>query len=361
VSLPVSHPLKPMLAKRIDALPSKGDWIFEPKWDGFRTLVFRDGDELFIQSRDLKPLNRYFPELEAPLRAQLPDRCVVDGEIVIAGASGLDFGALQMRIHPAESRVNKLAAEIPASVVLWDLLCLDDEDLQQRPFEDRRTLLADQLSDAAPPVYLTPATRDRAVAADWFKRFEGAGFDGVMAKQPDGSYQPNKRSMFKVKHKRTVDCVVAGYRWHKNSDKSADGGGDLVGSLLLGLNDDEGVLHHVGVAASFRDQRRRELVGELASYREDVVDHPWASWAEAEHGGQRKPGATSRWSSGKQLNWVALRPELVVEVSYDNMMARRFRHTAHFVRWRSDKPPAACTYEQVEVVPPVELAEIFSS
>jgi ATP-dependent DNA ligase len=350
-----------MLAKSRSDLPEGEGWLFEPKWDGFRALIFRDHEELLIQSRDEKPLNRYFPELEEPLKAQLPAQCVVDGELVIALGGALDFEALQLRLHPAASRVKKLAGELPASVVLWDILCVGDKSLLATPFHERRALLASTLAHAQPPVYLTPATHDRAVAADWFQRFEGAGLDGVMAKPTAGLYEPNKRVMFKVKHERDCDCVVAGFRWHK------DGAGTAVGSLLLGLYDDEGALQHVGVAASFTMVKRRELVELLAPYRDGALaSHPWGAWAgrpvevHAE-GPQRMPGGKSRWSQGKDLSWEPLRPELVVEVAYDHMQGRRFRHTAQFRRWRTDKKPSDCTYAQLEVVPPEELATIFAS
>ncbi|MDB4968302.1 MAG: ATP-dependent ligase [Myxococcales bacterium] len=344
-----------MLAKKVGALPEGEGWHFEPKWDGFRVLVFRDGDELLIQSRDEKPLDRYFPDLQEPLKRQLPVRCVLDGEIVIVGERGLEFEALQLRLHPAASRVKTLAAQMPASVVFWDVLCVDDSDLRALPFAERRARLAQLLAAAEPPLHLTPATTDRAVAADWFSRFEGAGLDGVMAKPLDGPYEPNKRSMLKVKHERDCDCVVAGFRWHKR-------GQDRVGSLLLGLHDDAGVLHHVGVVASFTDKVRQELVETLAPYRQDATaDHPWKEWAEWQTGtaGQRVPGAKSRWNADKDLSWVPLRPELVVEVAYDHMQGTRFRHTAQFRRWRSDKRPRDCTFAQLEVVPPQELAAIF--
>lgn len=340
-----------MLAKRVDALPKGEDYLFEPKWDGFRALLFRDGDAWHLQSRELKPLERYFPELGDTILEQLPECCVLDGEIVIAGEGGLDFGALQQRLHPASSRVDKLAGETPASLVFWDLLCLGDDDLSGCAFALRRARLEELMAEVAAPLHCTPVTRDPAVAMDWFSRFEGAGLDGVMAKQLSASYEPGKRSMLKVKHKRTADVVLGGFRWHKN------GPGELLGSLLLGLYDDAGVLHHVGVAASFTQKRRAELPLELAPLRENALEgHPWRTWA-GEH--QRVPGATSRWSRGKTLEWEALRPELVVEVSYDNMHGSRFRHTAHFVRWRPDRSPASCTYEQLEVTPPFELAQIF--
>ncbi len=348
-----------MLAKAQSDLPHGEGWLYEPKWDGFRTLVFRDGDELLLQSRDLKPMNRYFPELEAPLLANLPARCVLDGEVVIASERGLDFEALLLRIHPAASRVALLAKETPASYVAFDLLALADEDLRGAPFETRRARLEQALAGARPPIHLTPATRDRPTAADWLARFEGAGLDGVMAKPVADPYRPGERSMVKVKHARTADCVVAGFRWHKN------GPGTMIGSLLLGLYDAGGTLHHVGVAAAFTTARRKELVQELAPLRENALaGHPWRSWAEAQEdyaaAGQRMPGATSRWNRGKDLSWEPLRPERVVEVAYDHMQGDRFRHAAHFVRWRPDKPPAECRYDQLEVVSPFELERIFS-
>ncbi len=352
--LAVNPPVLPMLAKRVGELPRGEGWIFEPKWDGFRALVFRDGDEVFIQSRDEKPLARYYPELIEPLRAQLPRRCVLDGEIVIARAGSLDFDALQLRLHPAESRVKTLAREIPASIVFFDLLCEGERDLRAAPFRERRAALESLLADAAPPLFVTPATRDPATAADWFRRFEGAGLDGVVAKQAAGAYESNKRVMLKVKHERDCDCVVAGFRWHKRGE------GTAVGSLLLGLYDEAGDLQHVGVCASFTDVKRRELVEFLAPYRDVALDaHPWKDWAEAGNGGQRRPGATSRWSQGKDLSWEPLRPDLVLEVAYDHLQGGRFRHTAQFRRWRADKSPRDCTFAQLEVVPPHELAAIF--
>jgi ATP-dependent DNA ligase len=341
-----------MLAKLVETLPEGKEWLYEPKWDGFRVLLFRDGREWLLQSRDLKPLNRYFPELESPIMEQLPARAVVDGELVIAGPNGLDFEALQLRIHPAASRVKLLSEESPASLVLWDLLCEGDEDLSMRPFADRRARLERALAAARPPLHVTPITLERAVAADWFDRFEGAGLDGVMAKASDAIYTPGQRTMLKVKHKRTVDVVLAGFRWHKDSERRA------VGSLLLGLFDDHGALQHVGVAASFTAAERRRLVDELAPLRENALaGHPWQSWASPE---QRVPGVKSRWSRDKTLDWEPLRPERVLEVSFDHMQGNRFRHTAHFVRWRPDKAPAECTYAQLEVTPPYELGRIFS-
>jgi ATP-dependent DNA ligase len=346
-----------MLAKRIDELPVGEEWIFEPKWDGFRALVFRDGEEVFIQSRDEKPLNRYFPDLLAPLKAALPDRCVLDGEIVIVKGSGLDFDELQLRLHPAASRVKLLSQQNPASIVFFDLLCEGDRDLCSEAFSRRREELERILSSAAAPLHLTPATTDSQMAADWFRRFEGAGLDGVMAKLVSGTYEPNKRVMLKVKHERDCDCVVGGFRWHKK-------GGGAVGSLLLGLYDDSGALQHVGVCSSFSTEKRLDLAEFLAPYRKDALKgHPWKAWAEAEaadvSANRRMPGGQSRWSQGKDLSWEPLRPELVVEVAYDHMQGDRFRHTAQFRRWRADKKPADCTYEQLEVVPPQELLEIF--
>jgi ATP-dependent DNA ligase len=347
-----------MLAKRSNALPDGDAWIFEPKWDGFRALVFRDGDEVQLQSRDSKSLNRYFPELLAPVVDQLPERCVLDGEIVIAQRGALDFDALQMRLHPAASRVRMLAEQTPAAIVFFDLLAEGENDLRSRPFVERRARLEEVLAAVEPPLYITPATRDRTLAGDWFARFEGAGLDGVVAKAPASLYEPNKRVMVKVKHERDCDCVVAGFRWHKKGDH------DRVGSLLLGLFDEAGKLHHVGVCASFTDQKRLELVEFLAPYRERALEkHPWRDWAEAgageQAGHQRVPGGQSRWSQGKDLSWEPVRAELVLEVAYDHMQGDRFRHTAQFRRFRSDKPPSACTYEQLEVVPAREIAEIF--
>jgi ATP-dependent DNA ligase len=347
-----------MLAKRVDSLPAEGDWIFEPKWDGFRALVFREGDEIQIQSRDEKPLNRYFPEVVEVLLAQLPERCVLDGEIVIANDAGLDFDSLQLRLHPAASRVKLLSKQIPASVVFFDLLCLGDRDLRGEAFERRRAELESMLRGARPPVHLTPATRDAGLAADWFRRFEGAGLDGVIAKPVSGIYEPNKRVMLKVKHERDCDCVVAGFRWYKDAPNQA------VGSLLLGLYDAAGALQHVGVCASFTAEKRRELVEFLEPYRSNALaDHPWKAWAGAEPAepGKRMPGGQSRWSQGKDLSWEPLRPELVVEIAYEHMQGTRFRHMAHFRRWRADKKPADCTYAQLEVVPPHELAAIFAT
>ena len=359
MELPVNPPVLPMLSRRIAELPAGRAWIFEPKWDGFRALVFRDGDEIFIQSRDGKSLNRYFPELLEPIRAQLPARCVLDGEVVVAKNGALDFEALQLRIHPAASRVKLMSKENPASIVFFDLLCAGDRDLRREPFQRRRQDLETLLASAAPPLHLTPATSDLEVASDWFSRFEGAGLDGVMAKPISAAYQANKRAMFKVKHERDCDCVVAGFRWHKGADRTA------IGSLLLGLFDDAGGLQHVGVCASFTQEDRRQLVQYVAPYRRDALDnHPWRRWAGnavAPGGaGHRMPGGQSRWSQGKDLSWEPLRPELVVEVAYEHMQGARFRHLAQFRRWRTDKSPSDCTYAQLESVPPQELTTIFS-
>ena len=358
MNLPVNPPTLPMLAKRIDNLPAGQTWIFEPKWDGFRAMVFRDDDEILIQSRDTKSLNRYFPELLDPLKAQLPDRYALDGEIVVAKNGALEFEDLQLRIHPAASRVKMLSQQIPASIVFFDLLCEGDRDWRSEPFDRRRAKLESILADATPPLHLTPATRDSDVASDWFRRFEGAGLDGVIAKPMAGTYDSDKRVMFKIKHERDCDCVVAGFRWYKGAKNVA------VGSLLLGLFDDAGALQHVGVCASFTDKKRRELSEFLAPYRRDALsDHPWRSWADAasmgDEAGHRMPGGQSRWSQGKDLSWEPLRPELVVEVAYEHMQAGRFRHMSQFRRWRPDKDPADCTYAQLEVVPPEELATIF--
>ena len=360
MTLPVSPPIDPMLSSAADSLPQGDGWLFEPKWDGFRTLVFRDGDEILLQSRDRRPMNRYFPELLAPLAAALPARCVVDGEIVIVGAAGLDFEALLLRIHPAASRVQLLAAETPASFVAWDLLALGDEDLRGEPLAVRRARLERALAGAAPPVHLSPATRDRVQAQDWFRRFEGAGLDGVMAKRLDAPYRAGERTMVKVKHRRTADCVVAGFRWHKN------GLGTMVGSLLLGLYDEEDRLQHVGVTAAFPTAVRRQLVAELAPLREHALEgHPWRGWAEAQEEasarGQRLPGAASRWNRGKDLSWEPLRPERVCEVAYDHLQGDRFRHAAQFVRWRPDKRPQDCRYDQLDVTPPYELERVFGA
>jgi ATP-dependent DNA ligase len=345
-----------MLAKRVEEFPPDTKaWSFEPKWDGFRAVIFRDCNELLVQSRDGKPLDRYFPELREPLLEQLPQQCILDGEIVIATKSGLDFDALTLRIHPAASRVKTLAAQSPASVIFFDLLQLEGRDLFNEPFSIRRAGLEQILSNVQAPLHLTPATRDREIAKDWFTRFEGAGLDGVIAKPLAGLYTPDKRTMLKIKHERDCDCVVAGFRWHK------EGEGTAVGSLLLGLYNDAGKLQHVGVCASFSTAKRRELVNFLARYREHALNnHPWADWAdEPAQASGRRPGGKSRWNAGKDLSWQPLRIELVVEVAYEHMQGDRFRHLAHFRRWRPDKPVEDCTYKQLEVVPPQELMSIF--
>jgi ATP-dependent DNA ligase len=345
-----------MLARDAATIPDVGH--VEPKWDGFRTIVFRDGDEVVLGSRNEKPMTRYFPELVESILASTPRRCVLDGEIVIVHGDRLDFDALQQRIHPAESRVRLLSGQTPASFVAFDLLALDDADLMGAPFGDRRALLVDALGATItgddPRVHLTPATGDLAVAQDWFTQFEGAGLDGVVAKPLDGTYQPDKRTMIKVKHARTADCVVAGFRWHKS--------GDVLGSLLLGLWTDDGRLQHVGVAASFPMARRAALVEELAPLRtDDLSTHPWGDWADqSAHADKRMPGAVSRWSAGKDLSFVPLRPELVVEVGYDHMEGDRFRHTAQFKRWRPDRDPATCTYAQLEEPVSYRLSEVLA-
>jgi len=347
-------PIKPMLAASKDSIPEGEGFLFEPKWDGFRALVFRDGAEVYLQSRDLKPLDRYFPELAEPLRKSLPERCVLDGEIVIAGPRGLDFEALLLRIHPAASRVGQLAAETPASFVAFDLLSLGDRDLLEAPLQERRALLEVALAAARGPVHLTPATRDRALAAEWFARFEGAGLDGIVAKRLIDPYQPNKRAMMKIKHARTADCVVAGFRWHK------DGPGTAVGSLLLGLYDNAQTLHHVGITSSFTMQKRRALAEELGPLRlADGAEHPWREWRQSEDA-QRKPGATSRWNRGKDLSWQALAPRLVCEVAYDHLQGSRFRHATTFLRFRTDKPPLECRYDQLEQTASFELSSVFT-
>lgn len=354
MDLPVNPPVSPMLARAVPDIPAPedvdGGVLYEPKWDGFRCIVFRDGDEVELGSRNERPLTRYFPEVVDAVRRELPERCVVDGEIVIAGAAGLDFDALQLRLHPAESRVRKLAGEIPASFVAFDLLALGGESLMAEPFGVRRKRLEAALSGVQPPVHLTPATDDLDTAREWFTAFEGAGLDGIVAKPLRLPYRPDERVMFKIKHKRTADCVVAGFRWHKS--------GGVVGSLLLGLYDDNAALQHVGVAASFTMKRRKELVDELAPYRTDLPGHPWASWAGAADG-DRMPGATSRWNAGKNLAWEPLRPELVVEVTYDHMQGDRFRHATQFQRWRPERDPRTCTYAQLERPVGFSLAEVL--
>ncbi len=343
-----------MLAKLAEELPGDGGFLYEPKWDGFRAIVFRGGGDVFIQSRDLRPLDRYFPELHDGLLTALPDGCVVDGEIVIATPRGLDFDALQLRLHPAASRVAKLAGETPAEFVAFDLLASEGRDLCDLPQQDRRGRLERLLRQPRTPVHLTPATRDPALAADWLARFEGAGLDGVVAKPLEGPYLPGKRAMIKVKHVRTADCVVAGFRWHKS-------GKGAVGSLLLGLYDAKGTLHHVGVTSAFSMAMRKQLATELAPLRESAFEnHPWREWARPEgHGLARMPGGQSRWSAGKDLSWEPLRVERVCEVKYDHLQGDRFRHATVFLRWRPDKQPQDCRYDQLEVTAPYELSKVF--
>jgi ATP-dependent DNA ligase len=378
VDLPVMPPVRPMLAKAVRELPRAPGLGYEPKWDGFRCVVFRDGPELELGSRNDRPLTRYFPDVVESLAAALPPRCVVDGEIIVVTGTGLDFDALQLRLHPAASRVHRLAGETPASFVAFDLLALDDRDLTGEPFGVRRELLAEAvatnagtgaglglgprtgIAEAPGALYLTPLTTDRDLAQDWFTRFEGAGFDGVMAKDTALPYQQDKRVMWKVKHERTADCVVAGFRWHKE--------GGTIGSLLLGLYDGRGTLHHVGVASSFTAARRAELVGELAELRQNALDgHPWADWAAfadraaRRADGRRMPQAVSRWSADKDLSWEPLRPELVAEVRYEHLQSGRFRHMSRLVRFRPDRTPDSCTYAQLEEIAPAELAAIFGA
>ncbi len=352
VQLPVMPPVKPMLAKPQPAIPP--GQLYEPKWDGFRSIVFRDGPDVEIGSRNEKPMTRYFPEVVAAVLANFPERAVIDGEIVVLDRerNSLEFEVLQQRIHPAASRVKRLAEQTPASFVAFDLLALDDDDLTGRPFAERRTLLEQALAHAAPPVHITPITDDHALATTWFDRFEGAGLDGLIAKRPDQTYQPDKRVMTKIKHERTADCVVAGYRVHKS-------GPDAIGSLMLGLYQDNGHLASVGVVGALPMTQRRALFDELAPLVTTFDDHPWA-WA-AQESGERTPrkAETSRWNSGKDLSFVPLRPERVVEVRYDYMEGVRFRHTAQFVRWRDDREPASCTYGQLEQAVDFDLAEVL--
>jgi len=352
----VEPPIEPMLAKLADELPI-GAFLYEPKWDGFRAIVFRGRSDVFIQSRDLRPLDRYFPELHAVLLEKLPDGCVIDGEIVIATPRGLDFDALQLRLHPAASRAAKLAIETPAAFVAFDAIAIGGRDLRSAPQVERRALLEQALAGREPPVHLTPMTRDPAVASEWLSRFEGAGLDGVVAKPEQGRYEPGKRAMIKVKHARTADCLVSGFRWHKA------GKNELIGSLLLGLYDDEGRLHHVGVTSSFTMGTRRQLALELEPLRDQASEHhPWREWAEADGRDMtRMPGGQSRWSAGKDLSWEPLRIERVCEVKYDHMQGQRFRHAAVFLRWRPDKSPADCRYDQLEVTTPYELEKVFGA
>ncbi|TYP90601.1 ATP-dependent DNA ligase [Blastococcus xanthinilyticus] len=355
MDLPVQLPVKPMLAKAVTTIPTGDEWFYEPKWDGFRCIVFRDGDEVELGSRNERPLTRYFPEVVAAVKEQLPERCVVDGEIVIARDERLQFESLLQRIHPAESRVTMLAEQTPASFVAFDLLALGDESLLEVPFAQRQERLRAVLAGARPPVHVTAISRDAGTAQRWFETFEGAGLDGVVAKNGELPYGPDQRLMAKIKHVRTADCVVAGFRWHKS--------GPIVGSLLLGLYDDAGGLQHIGVAASFPMKRRAELVEELAPYRAEALDgHPWQDWANAqvqENGESRMPGAVSRWNAKKDLSWVPLRPELVVEIKYDQLEGRRLRHTGQFLRWRPDRDPRSCTYDQLDVPVRYDLAEVL--
>jgi ATP-dependent DNA ligase len=351
----VTPPIEPMLAKLVDALPTGEGFLFEPKWDGFRAIVFRTQEDVYIQSRDLRPLDRYFPELHDALLERIPPATVVDGEIVIATSQGLDFDALQLRLHPAASRVAKLAKESPASFVVFDVLAVGGRSVMDTAQHQRRQMLEALLSGVEPPVYLTPMTRDRRMAAEWLERFEGAGLDGVIAKPADATYQPGKRAMFKIKHARTADCVVAGFRWHKAAP-------DAIGSLLLGLYDDQGTLHHVGVTSSFSMAARKALVAELEPLRNNVLaSHPWRSWAETDATGQRMPGGQSRWSAGKDLSWEPLRIERVCEVKYDHLQGDRFRHATTFLRWRPDRKPSECRYDQLDVTPAYELEKVFGA
>ena len=343
-----------MLAKVADELPSGEGFLFEPKWDGFRAIVFRRGNEVIIQSRDLRPLDRYFPELAKALGEILPRGCVIDGEIVVATGSGLDFDALQQRLHPAASRVARLAQETPASFIAFDLIAAGGKSVMALPQSERRARLEQLLGSVRPPVHVTPVTQDRATAQDWLVRFEGAGLDGVMAKPADAPYQPGKRAMFKIKHVRSADCVVAGFRWYKETR-------DAVGSLLLGLYNDTGVLQHVGVTSAFTMEMRRQLADELEHLRKNAMEgHPWKDWATASASdADRMPGAKSRWSGGKDLSWEAVRPERVCEVKYDHLQGDRFRHATQFLRWREDKQPQDCRYDQLEVTTPFELEKVF--
>ena len=350
-------PVKPMLAKAvkggIDGVPEVPGVVFEPKWDGFRCIVFRDGDEIELGSRNERPLTRYFPEILGPLKAALPQRCVVDGELVVVTGTGLDFDSLQLRLHPAESRVRKLAGELPSSFLAFDLLALGDESLVEKPFADRRAALESALAAVEPPVLLTPVTTDRSVAAEWFERFEGAGLDGLIAKDPALPYVQDKRVQWKVKHHRSADCVIGGFRRHKD--------GEGVGSLLLGLFDDTGNLNHVGVCASFTAKFRKELVDELAPLRVGALEgHPWREWADMQAAYEgRMPGGMSRWNAQKDLSWEPVRCERVVEVEYDQVLSGRFRRVARFLRWRDDKTPPECRYDQLEEVTAHDFADIF--
>jgi len=350
--LPVMPPVAPMLARSVPAIPD-GAMSFEPKWDGFRSIIFRDGDEVEIGSRNEKPMTRYFPEIVAAVKASFPERCVIDGEIVVVVGKRLEFEVLQQRIHPAASRVNRLASETPASFIAFDLLASGDEDFTTLPFVRRRALLWTALSGARPPIHITPATTDHGLAERWFQQFEGAGLDGVVAKPLDGTYEPDKRVMFKIKHVRTADCVVAGYRVHATDPEG-------IGSLLLGLYTDAGELQSVGVIGAFPAARRKELFVEMQPLVTSFDNHPWA-WAREEEGTRTPRNAEgSRWSVGKDLSFTPLRPERVVEVRYEHMEGIRFRHTAQFNRWRPDRDPRSCTYEQLDEPVKFDLADILS-
>ncbi|QBR92198.1 ATP-dependent DNA ligase [Nocardioides euryhalodurans] len=357
MDLPVMPPVQPMLAKSVKGVPRGAGHSFEPKWDGFRCLVFRDGDEVELTSRNTKPLTRYFPEVVDAVREQLPERCVLDGELFVSVGSRLEFEVLQERIHPADSRVRRLAEETPAGYVAFDLLALGDESFLDHPFSERRSALEQALSGLTGPLHLTRTTTDPDEAEQWFEQFEGAGLDGVVAKPLDAAYQPNARTMLKIKHERTADVVLAGMREHKTSTPEAP----LLGSLLLGLYDDSGELQHIGVSASFTAARRAELWQELLPLACDIADHPWGRWNEfLTANPDRVPGTQSRWSQGKDLSFTPLRPERVLEVKYDHMEGRRFRHTAHFKRWRTDRDPASCGYSQLEEPVGYDLSRIFS-
>jgi ATP-dependent DNA ligase len=351
-----------MLAKSVKGIPDPaklGGLVFEPKWDGFRCIVFRDGDEVELASRNTKPLTRYFPEVVEAVKASLPERCVVDGEIFVAIGDHLEFEKLQERIHPADSRVRLLAEQTPAGYVAFDLLALGDESLVREPFEVRRTRLTEALAGAEPPIHLTRTTTDPEEAQEWFSRFEGAGLDGVVAKPTGAPYQQNARTMLKIKHERTADVVLAGYRLHKTSTPEKP----LLGSLLLGLYDGQGRLQHVGVSASFTAKRRAELLQELQPLVvDDLSEHPWGEWTDwAIANPDRVPGTQSRWSQGKDLSFTPLRPERVLEVGYDHMEGNRFRHTAQFKRWRDDRDPESCGYEQLEEPVSYDLAEVLGA
>jgi ATP-dependent DNA ligase len=358
VDLPVNPPVSPMLARSVKTIPgpdrSGEGFLYEPKWDGFRCIVFRDGEEVELTSRNERPMTRYFPDVVEAVKRSLPPRCVLDGELVVTMGGRLEFERLQERIHPADSRVRRLSVETPAAFVAFDALAVGDRALVDAPMEERRTALEQALADAAPPVHLTPATRDHATAQGWFGQFEGAGLDGVVAKPLSSAYQPGVRAMFKIKHDRTADVVIAGYRLHKTSKPERP----LLGSLLLGLYNQAGSLQHVGVSAAFAAARRAELYDQLVPLEIPPERHPWGEWATAE-AGDRRPGAESRWSAGKDLSWTPLDPVLVCEVGYDHMEGTRFRHTAQFKRWRPDREPASCTYEQLEEPVSYDLAEIL--